>query len=308
MNILIAGGAGLIGSALEKKLNIEGHQTVVLDNFTRNSISANDVGGKVITGNGESFSTMNRVFSSFLPEVVFNFVDGSADKDGIYCFQQEADTCITTSTNLCRCIEIYGCVKHLFFGSSGEVYAGGSKRKLKETSKVSFSSYTGATKLYVENMFSMLSEVVGFSFTSLRFFQVYGNRSFINPKYDIVSLYLDVLANEETIAISGKDVCVDLLYVDDAVEAIYLILNSTLSGNEHCIINIGTGVPTKLVDLYHYLGNYFDSPQKPFFIRRGKQIRTLISDITKLKSFDWEQKIFIDDKIKELIKFRMENK
>ena len=305
MKILIIGGGGLIGSGLENLLFDEGNETVVLDTFTGSSLSLAGIKGTVITGNATSFSTMNRVFSSFSPEVVFNFVDASADKEGYYNFQQEAEVYINTSMNLARCIELYGCVKHVFLGSSCDVYKGGSKRKLKESSPTDVLSYTGISKKYVEDMFLLLSDSMGFSFTAIRFFQVFGNRFFINPKYDVISVYLDSLIRGYQLAIAGPKTFVDALNITDAVSASYIIYMSVVSGSDIKYINVGSGEPISLIDLYKRLVKEFEVSVKPTLISAGKHTRSLVADVSLLKSLGWDRLNSLDETIHNLINFRM---
>lgn len=305
MRILLIGGGGLIGSGLENLLFDDGHQTLVLDTFTGSSLRLAGIKGKVITGNSTSFSIMNNVFSSFYPEVVFNFVDASSDKEGYYNFQQEADVFVDTSMNLARCMEIYGCVKHVFIGSSCDVYKGGSKRKLKETSAIEPMSYTGVTKLYIENMFSLLVETTKVSVTSLRFFQIYGNRYFINPKYDVISIYLDSIIRGYRIAIAGPKTYVDLLNVADAVSAVYIIFMHVISGETVNCVNIGSGNAITLIDLYNTLSKRLDVPSQPTVIPAGRQTRSLVADISKLENIGWRKQNVLEELIDTLIDFRM---
>ena len=192
MKILLIGGAGLIGSKLENMLHGGGHETLVLDSFVGSSREHSNIKGQTITGNAGSFSVLNNVFSWFQPRVVFHLADDVLDKDSNYFFELEADTCVNVATNILRCIRQYS-VEFVFFGSSCEVYKGGSKRPVKETSDTVNVSYTGATKNYVESLFKLNSDFYGYKFTSLRYFGVCGNRYFLNPKHDVISFFVDSL-------------------------------------------------------------------------------------------------------------------
>lgn len=305
MNILIIGGAGLIGGILQRLLSEDGHKVVILDTFARNSVGVKDITGETITGSGCSLSTMTRVFSTFSPEVVFHFADEVTNLEGLYDFQKETDVCVGTATNICRCAELYK-VKHVFLGSSGEVYVGGSAKKLNERAKTEAFSYTGTTKLYVESMLSLLSKSAKFSFTALRFFQVFGNRLFINPKHDVLSLYVDSIVKDYNIAISGPATAIDILSADDAARAAYLVFSATLNGSKIDAINIGSGVPVKLIDLYNMVSIKHTGTKKDVFkFAAGRQTRSLVADVSLLSSLGWEPKVLLTDStLDALLNFR----
>lgn len=305
MRILILGGGGLIGSGLENLLNNDGHTTTVLDTFTGSSLPYAGIQGQTITGNCTSFTTMNRVFATFKPEVVFNFVDASSDMEGYYNFQQEADVFVSSSMNLARCIELHGGVTHVFLGSSGDVYKGGSRRKLKETSPTSILSYTGATKKYVEDMYFLLSETSDTKVVSLRFFQVYGNRYFLNSKYDALSIYIDSLLRGYQIAIAGPKTFIDILNVTDAVSAAYIVFVSSMEGSDFNVVNIGSGKSISLSALYKKVAVKFEDVRKPTFIPAGNHTRSLIADTTLLQGLGWSELGSFDESIDKLIEFRM---
>ena len=70
MKILLIGGAGLIGSRLVPLLLEDGHEVLVLDNFTSNCLEHSELPVEVISGNACSFSNVNRAFSYFKPDCV----------------------------------------------------------------------------------------------------------------------------------------------------------------------------------------------------------------------------------------------
>ena len=105
MNVLIIGGAGLIGAGLANVLLDKGHQVLILDNFTSNSSMHADLECKMITGNACSFSTMKSTFASFSPDAIFHFADSPYDKEGTYDMSQEAEVAIAISGNILKCLK-----------------------------------------------------------------------------------------------------------------------------------------------------------------------------------------------------------
>lgn len=306
MKILIIGGAGLIGSKLENILVENGHETLVLDNFVGANRDFVDIKGKTVTGSACSFSILNNVFSWFHPTVVFHMADDVIDKESNYCFETESDVCVSVATNIMRCIRQYA-VEYVFFGSSGEVYKGGSKRPLKETSTTGNLSYTGITNNYVESLFKLNSVRRGFEYkyTSLRYFGVYGERYFINHKHDVVSYWVDSLSHGFPIVLSKPEAYLDILSVDDAVIHTYKVFNSVISGQDIKEINIGSGIPIKLIDLYKKVSNkVVGGLVKPYYYKGPTQSRSLVADTKKVKSLGAEVTKDIDQIIEEIVIFR----
>jgi len=305
MRVLLIGGAGLIGSALEQIFHEEGIETLVVDNFTSNTTEQADVKGQVVSGNATSFTTVNRAFAYFKPDVVYHFADHSYDQERSYDFQNESSTAINVADNICRCISLHG-TKHVFFGSSGEVYKGGSVRPIKETSAVEPISYTGITKTYVEDLFRLASRQYGFGFTSLRFFQTYGNRKFLSPKHDVLTFFVDSLVRNEGIVIVGPNLYIDILHVTDAALASYIIFKSVIGGTPIDSVNIASGEGTKLIDLYGYLASQIESPHRRLLYKTPprRQSRSLVGNNDLLYSLGWRPTVRLQDEVKELMHFR----
>jgi nucleoside-diphosphate-sugar epimerase len=284
MNILFIGGAGLIGSELCYLLQEDKHNILILDNFTSNYKEHSDFKGiEIVTGNACTFSNVNRVFSFFKPDVVFCFADSLYDKEGIYNSSLESFTAVSIASTILKCLDIYK-VKYVFFGSSCEVYKGGSKRCLAETSTVGHYSYTGSVKYYIENLFYLASKQYGFVFTSFRFFQIIGNRKYLNPKYDIVSFFNDCVLNSKGVVIVGPDLYIDILSFTEAAKASYLVFKRVVEGNFVGPINIASGNGIKIIDVYNKISLFYNKEPDVFKTPVKRQIRSLIASTKKLAS------------------------
>lgn len=306
MRILLIGGAGLIGSGLEKTLTENGHETVVLDNFVGASRTSVSTGGKLITGNASSFSVLNNVFSKFQPNAVFHLADNVLEKDNSYCFELEADTCVQVATNVMRCIKQYA-VEYVFFGSSCEVYKGSSRKPVKESSTTTSISYTGATKNYIESLFKLNADKFGFKFTSLRYFGIYGERYFVNPKHDVISFFVDHLTSGQPVVLVGPNIYMDIMHVDDAVQDTYIAFNHVVNGCEFeaQAVNIGSGKPVKLVELYKKVSNALVGEViRPYVVKPRPQNRTLIANTKLISSLGGKLTVGLEDTIEQIIAFR----
>lgn len=303
MNILLVGGGGLIGSCLATYFLDSGHNVTIVDNFTSSLHNQADKRAKVITGSAVSFSVLNNIFSSFKPEIVFHLADNVVDKEGIYSFTEESDTYVNITNNLLRCINKYS-IFHLFLGSTSEVYSGKNK-VVSESTDTGIFSYTGGLKHYSEQVVRFFCSNKKINYTFLRYFQIYGNRRFINPKFDVVSYLLDTIVKKQGVFIIGPKIFVDVLSGEDAVSATKVVFNSILSGNKIEAINIGSGEGIQMIDLYNKLSSAADEKNLPVFkLKPREQTRSLIADVSLLKSLGWNKATNLDTDLTSLVEFR----
>lgn len=92
---------------------------------------------------------------------------------------------------------------------------------------------------------------------SLRFFNIYGPKQNPNSDYSgVISIMNKCFINRQKFTFFGDgEQTRDFVYIDDLVQAVWLILqNDTVSGE---IFNIGTGKQTSLNQVYNILQKYY---------------------------------------------------
>lgn len=308
MRVLLIGGSGLIGSNVEKELSEHRHETCVFDTFSGNSASRGDLGGVVITGNAMSHSSLRTAFSSFRPEIVFHLADELVSTDGSYDFSNEADVCTSTTINIVKCIKYYP-IKHLFFGSSSEVYGGDSKKPLKESGALGSLSFTGATKRYSEDLLFLAAKKYKFTFTSLRYFQIYGNRGLISPKHDIVSFILDYMVSGTPLYVVGPNKYVDVLSCQSASEATVVVFEGVVGGRVVDWVNVASGKPVSVRRLCSILKKRLPLyKHKIVYLPPTPGVRSQVGDVSLLESFGWGNVTSLEKDLDTLIEFRARKK
>jgi nucleoside-diphosphate-sugar epimerase len=304
MNILIIGGGGLIGSRLASSFLYEGHKVIILDNFVSSIQKDVDKRTTLITGSACSYSILNNVFSTFKPDVLFHLADNILNKEGEYSFTDEADTSVSILSNIIRCINIYG-IAHIFLGSSGEVYPSKNNKQISEDVNTGIYSHTGNVKVFSENMLRFFCPPKKIGYTFLRYFQIYGNRRYLNPKFDLVSTLLDVILKKQGMVLIGPRLYIDLLNADGAVSATKAVFDTVAKGTDIEEINIGSGYGIQIVDLYDKIAHFLDEEDLEIIKWKPKQqTRSLIADVSKLKSLGWEHENSLDMDLESLTEFR----
>jgi dTDP-L-rhamnose 4-epimerase len=173
----------------------------------------------------------------------------------------------------------YRCAEH------GPVYPGG--RRAKDMEKGDFSvkcplcqkevelqptdedsllhptSLYGMTKHDQERMVMSLCAGVGISTVALRYQNVYGpGQSLTNPYTGILSIFSTRIRNgKEVLIFEDGTESRDFVYIDDVVKATIRAIDLEDSGS--VALNVGSGVPTTVIEVVDALAAALDAPANP---------------------------------------------
>jgi dTDP-L-rhamnose 4-epimerase len=172
-----------------------------------------------------------------------------------------------------------------------------------EESKIHPSSVYGITKQTQEQLVMTICPTIGLAPVALRYQNVYGpGQSLTNPYTGILSIFSTLIKNGKEINVfeDGKE-SRDFIFIDDAVKATLLSIESKEANNE--IFNVGTGVAVDVVTVVNeLLANY----KKKVNIKisgnyRLGDIRHNLADLTKItSSLGFKPRISFKEGIKKL--------
>lgn len=191
MKVLIAGGAGFIGSHLTDALLREGHTVVCIDNFfigTRANIRHLEKNEHYRFYEQDlcDLNAVSDIFETEQFEYVFHMAANSDIQASAHNPDIEYRNTYTTTANLAECMRIHG-VKKLFFASTSAVY--GEKMGIRvdeHTPDLAPISYYGAAKLGSEALLSAYSYMNDFRTLIFRFPNVIGPRLTHGVIYDFM--------------------------------------------------------------------------------------------------------------------------
>jgi len=253
MNILVAGGAGYIGSHTTKELLREGFEVIILDNLSTGKKEL-ITGGKLIVGDLRDKNSIKDVFISENIEAVLHFAsliqvgESYADPQKYYTHN------ILSSLNLLEAMLEAG-VKYFIFSSSAAVYGVPKEIPITESHTLNPINPYGQTKLFVEQILQDYGKAYGLNFISLRYFNAAG----ADPKGDlgemhnpeshlIPNLLLYILGKQDNFYLFGTDFSTpdgtavrDYIHVSDLARAHVLALKYLLANSKSNFINLGTG-------------------------------------------------------------------
>jgi UDP-glucose 4-epimerase len=182
MQILVTGGAGYIASHTAVSLIENGHQPVLLDNFSNSKPAVLDriaaIAGQrppLIKADVRDTAKLEQLMREFRIDAVIHFAALKAVGESVEQPLAYYDNNINGSLSLLTAMRNAD-VKTLVFSSSATVYSADQPMPLREDGALGASNPYGRTKLMVENIMSDVAAAdPSVSFTSLRYFNPVGS-------------------------------------------------------------------------------------------------------------------------------------
>ncbi|MGE3974362.1 MAG: NAD-dependent epimerase/dehydratase family protein [Bdellovibrionales bacterium] len=234
-SFLITGAGGLIGRALTQKALTQGHRVVAVDRALEGVVSHPEV--QAVQADCASDD-----FLETLSTLSFDQMIHCAAHPGGLSMQEPSENVRVNILGSMKLFEF--CArkqKRILFLSSSVVYGLADHRKpIEETDQTIPATIYGIGKVACESFLSSFGQAYGLPWTCLRLFATYGAGHKPNLHQGILNVFLTQLRQGNHLAVKGSLERVrDLLYVQDAANAIYLAATSTKSLNR--IYNIGSG-------------------------------------------------------------------
>lgn len=261
MAVLVCGGAGYIGSHVNKQLNKEGYETVVFDNLIYGHREAVKW-GHFVQGDLKNIDEIEAVFQKYSIEAVFHFaayayVGESVKEPEKYYYNNVANT-----LNLLHVMKKYGCNK-IIFSSTCATYGEPERVPITEDMQQSPINPYGASKLMVERIFQDYSKAYDLKFVVLRYFNAAGADpegeigESHTPETHLIPLVLDAASGKrQDIKVFGTDYdtpdgsCIrDYIHVYDLATAHLLALHYLEEGKESNFFNLGNTLGTSVLEV-----------------------------------------------------------
>ena len=306
--ILVTGGAGFIGSHLCESLLKEGSQVFCLDNLSagkqdniRHLEENSDF--KFIKGDireinecSNQFNPIDYIFHDAAFVSVFDSV-----KNPILCNQINVEGTLQV-LEYARQTD----VKRLIFASSAAIYGDDPSLPKKENQFTIPSSPYGVSKQAAESYVINYNELYDLETAALRYFNVFGPRQSDSGYSGVLSIFSKLILDNKPPTIFGDGYQTrDFIYVKDIVAGNLAAMKSKDAPGG--IFNIGTGQPTKLIDITNDLLEIcnrkelqiiFDEP-------RPGDVKESYADITRArKILGFEPKYSVKEGLMEYIKYK----
>ena len=297
-NAIISGGAGFIGRHLSTKLLKEGfNKVIILDNLVRSQNLRNVPNHPSIEFIYGDVSTFD--FSKFV-NITHFFHLAATRINRCAKFNREGHEYIANSgfnvVDYCSKNKI-----KLFFASTASVYNKPKIQPIVEDSPCTPHTIYGAGKYYTENLIRSYDNMYGLDYTINRFFSVYGVGMDCEGAYtEVIFNWLNNIKNgnnEITVFGNPDEKILDLVYVDDVIDAILL---TTFNSNKQ-VYNVSTQTG---VTLNRLIKTIEDVTNTKLNIKLSPENRTdienkRVGDTTKLKNLGWNNDVRLKEGIQK---------
>jgi UDP-glucose 4-epimerase len=255
--VLVAGGAGYIGSHTVRLLGERGVPVVVVDNFStghRAAVQRAHPAALLVEGDLLDRAALDALFAAHRPRAVVHFAArayvGESVTDPARYYREN----VVATFTLLEAMRAAGCDR-LVFSSTCATYGNPVRLPIDEAHPQAPISPYGRTKLHIEHMLEDFSNAYGLRYAALRYFNAAGAArdgslgEHHEPETHLIPLVLQVaLGQRAEIQVFGADydtpdgTCVrDYIHVEDLALAHGLALERLDAGAQRIVANLGTG-------------------------------------------------------------------
>jgi UDP-glucose 4-epimerase len=251
LKILVAGGAGYIGSVVAAELIGAGHRVTVFDNMSRGHLDAVPAGAALITGDLKDRAAIDRVFDAGKFDAVMHFAALIEAGESMKAPEQYFRNNTANALNLLEAVLAHG-VGRLVFSSTAALYGNPLRIPIEEDDALEPTNAYGESKLLVEKMLEWFHRCRGLRYASLRYFNAAGaagpRGENHRPETHLIPRVLQVaLGQSERVSIFGTDyptpdgTCVrDYIHILDLASA-HLAALDALESRDRLVYNLGNG-------------------------------------------------------------------
>lgn len=299
MKTLVTGGAGFIGSHLVERLLNDGHEVVVLDNFStgrpqnlehlkgNDKLSLKQIDIADLEGIKPYFSGVDWVFhiaalADIVPSIQNPVSYHRSNVDGTLAVLEASRA---------------AGVKRLVYAASSSCYGIPDAYPTPESAPIRPQYPYALTKNMGEQMVMHWGQVYKLPVVALRFFNVYGPRSRTSGTYGAVfGVFLaQKLAGKPLTIVGDGEQTRDFTFVTDVVDAVVRAAESNVTQE---VMNVGSGKPTSVNRLAELLGG--ETVHLP---KRPGEPDCTFADMTKIKNLlNWSPRVPIEEGVAIMLK------
>lgn len=251
--ILIVGGAGYIGSHLNKEINKRGYETVIFDNLSYGHEEFVKW-GTFERGDLGNIDDIKSILNKYPIEAVMHFAAFTYVGESVKDPQKYYLNNVKNTLNLLQAM-LEENVKQFIFSSTCATYGNPVEIPITENHPQNPINPYGRGKLIVEQILKDYNAAYGLNYASLRYFNAAGADpdgdvgELHDPETHLIPLILDVAAGKrENVKIFGTDydtpdgTCIrDYIHVTDLADAHILALKYLQDNQKSDVFNLGNG-------------------------------------------------------------------
>ena len=252
MKVLVVGGAGYIGSHTAKELVRDGHEVVVLDNFSTGHRWAVQW-GELVQGDAGDAALVARTLRCYGIDAVMHFAASTYVGESMVDPRKYFRNNVVNTLGLLDGMLAAG-VGRIVFSSTAAIYGVPEQLPLPEDHPQKPVNPYGESKLFIEKMLGWYAPAYGLTYAALRYFNAAGADpdgqlgEVHSPETHLIPLVIEaVLGRRGAVDIYGTDYPTpdgtairDYIHVTDLARAHILALRQ-LEAGKSVLLNLGTG-------------------------------------------------------------------
>ena len=301
MKVLIAGGAGFLGSHLAERF-VSDHDVHVLDNFASGL-------KKNIESIMDKITLLDSDVTEFRTDEEYDIIVNFASRASRVEWEKHpVDVALSNAVGSKNLIELaLRCNALYVYASSSEVY-GDAKVIPTPEDYVGCVSTTGSRSPYDEGkrfgdaLTKAYERQYGLRNIIIRFFNTYGPRMRGGDFYGrVIDRFIQQAMHNESITVYGDGSQTrSFTYVSDTIDAVMIAITK---GKEGEVYNIGNDRETSILDLAKLVKKVARSSSEICFRNLPENDpHRRAADITKMRKLGWEPKISLEEGIANIIK------
>jgi UDP-glucose 4-epimerase len=250
--ILVVGGAGFVGSHVNKMLHNSGYATVVFDNLSHGDSRA-VTQGHFVKGDIGSSRDLEQVFSRYSIDAVMHFAALIDVRESIADPAKYYHNNVGGTLNLLESARKRG-VHFFIFSSSAAIFGIPKAPFVSEEHACEPINPYGESKLMVEKILQSYDYAYGLKSSCLRYFNAAGGdpdgkvKTYVRKETNLIPIILQSLKSGKPVMIFGTDyptpdgTCIrDYVHVNDLGRAHIIAMERLFEGGSSSCYNLGNG-------------------------------------------------------------------
>ena len=300
-SILVAGGAGYVGSHACKALAAAGYRPVTLDNLLTGHADAVKW-GPLVQADIADIETVRRTAREHNITCAMHFAARSLVGESVVKPELYYENNVTGTLRFLDALTAEG-LKHIVFSSTAAVYGEATDELIREDAPKAPINPYGETKLVIERALNWIGAAKGFSWCALRYFNAAGADpdGEIGERHEpethlLPNLVKAALGQGPGLKVFGTDYPTadgsavrDYIHVTDLAEAHIKALEWLKAGGQSRAFNLGTGEGLSVLQMIAAAERALNR-KPPFEIaprRPGDPPRLVADPSAAVAAFDW---------------------
>lgn len=246
---MVTGGAGFIGSHIVDAYLDDGHEVVVVDDFSTGR-NANLRPHTAVYPIDVASPAFQALVLETRPDVISHHAAQTNVRSSVQAPLNDGRRNILASINVIDAAARSGVGKVIYASSGGAIYGEPEQLPCPETDSIVPDSPYGASKHTPEHYLEIYHRLTGLTYTTLRYANVYGPRQDPSGEAGVIAIFIGLMQSCRQVTINGTgNQERDFVFIEDVVRANL----AALEKGDGEAINIGTGVGTSINQVFELI-------------------------------------------------------